>query len=200
VSRDQDRIPPSQAEEKGASFRVVDRRRRHDEEGEAGETAEEHPAFVEELKRRAEKAEEQLREYIAAFRKEREELDLVRQRLAARAEERAQAAVGRSFGSFLEVVDSLERALEHASEEDPLRAGIAHTLERLLALLQAEGLERVAPLGEPFDPRECEALLTRAVGQEEHDRVVEVLRPGFRFGDKVLRAAQVAVGRFEPPA
>jgi molecular chaperone GrpE len=190
-------------EDESPSFRVVDRRRHQSDEhttGEDEESREELPAFVEELRTRAEKAEEQLRDYIAAFRKEREELDLVRQRLEARSEARAREAVGRSLGRFLEVVDNLERALSHASEQDPLREGIAHTLELLLSVLEAEGLERIDPLGEAFDPREAEAVLTREVGEEEHDRVVEVLRHGYRFEEKVLRAAQVAVGRFESPA
>jgi molecular chaperone GrpE len=188
-------------QDEDAGFRVVDRRRRHDEEEDetgGAEAREEYPAYVEELRGRAEAAEEKLREYIAAFREEKEGLDLLRKRLEERAEERAREAVGRGFGRFLEVAENLERALAHAPPEDPLREGVARTHEMLLALLEEQGLERLSPLGEEFDPREAEAVLTRECGEKEHGCVVEVLRPGFRFHEKVLRAAQVVVGRHEP--
>jgi molecular chaperone GrpE len=189
-------------EEEEASFRVVDRRRRHEEESgetEAAESREQYPAYVEELRGRAEAAEEKLREYIAAFREERESLERLRKRLEERAEERAREAVGRGFGRFLEVAELLERALDHAPPEDPLREGVERTHRMLLDLLEEQGLESLSPLGEAFDPHEAEAVLTRECGEEDHGKVLEVLRPGFRWDEKVLRAAQVVVGRHEAP-
>jgi molecular chaperone GrpE len=189
----------SREEEEVPVIRVVDRRRHHDESPdestEAEETADEYPTFVEQLRARTEEAEEKLREYIEAYRREREELDAVRKRLTEQAETRAREAIGRSFGRFLEVVDNLERALSHADEDDPMREGVQQTYDLLLSLLQAEGLERVAPLGESFDPEASEAIMTRPSDEENHGRVLEVVQPGYRFDGKTLRPARVVVGR-----
>jgi molecular chaperone GrpE len=180
-------------------FRVVDKRHAHENGGDgaddAEESADEFPTVVGEFQRRAEAAEEKLREYIAAYKQERVELDAVRRRLRADAEGRAREAIGRSLGRFLEVVDNLDRALAHAAEDDPLRDGVQQTRDMLLAVLKEQGVEAVEPLGDAFDPQVAEAVMTRPVGDEEDGRVVEVLRTGYLFDDKVLRAVQVVVGK-----
>jgi molecular chaperone GrpE len=60
-----------------------------------------------------------------------------------------------------------------------------------MAVLEKEGLERIDPEGEPFDPKESDA-----VAHEEGDGgpvVTQVLRPGYRWKGRVLRPAMVRV-------
>lgn len=187
-------------EEEEPRFRVVDRRLKHRTDSgpsERPEPREEYPTFVEQLLRRTEEAEKTLGEYRDAYKQEKEELDAVRRRLTADAEARAREAVGRSFGRFLEVVDNLDLALDHASQDDPLREGVQRTRDQLLTILESAGLERIAPRDEPFDPHEAEAVMTREADSEMDGKVLEVIRCGYRHGDKVIRPAQVVVGRHE---
>jgi molecular chaperone GrpE len=179
---------------------VVDRRLKHEagaEPADAPESREEYPTYVEQLLRRTEEAERTLGEYRDAYKKEKEELDAVRRRLTAEVETRAREAVGRSFGRFLEVIDNLDLALGHASQDDPLREGVERVRDQLLAILESAGLERIAPQDLPFDPHEAEAVMTRAADREMDGMVLEVIRCGYRHEDKVVRPAQVVVGRHE---
>lgn len=189
-------------DEEAAPFRVVDRRHgaRGAEQAEADEgtaAAERPPSLVDELRGRAEEAEARLRDYIAAYRREREELEAFRRRLRETEEARARETLGGSLGRFLEVVDNLERALEHAADDDPLREGVLRTLEMMLRILQDEGVERLEPLGRAFDPEIAEAVMVRPTDADRDGTVIEVLRSGFSYAGRVLRAAQVVVGRKE---
>ncbi|MER3452406.1 MAG: nucleotide exchange factor GrpE, partial [Acidimicrobiia bacterium] len=86
---------------------------------------------------------------------------------------------------LLPVLDAFELALEHGTE------GVEPIYRSLMGVLEAEGLERIDPVGKPFDPNEH-----NAVAHEEGEGgpvVVEVLRPGYRFKGRILRPAMVKV-------
>jgi molecular chaperone GrpE len=91
-----------------------------------------------------------------------------------------------------------------ASERDPvadpglrdLREGVRLTLGTLEKRIAEMGATRLEVLGLPFDPRTGEAIDLAVVADESQDGIVtEELRPGWRIGDRVLRAARVRVGR-----
>ena len=96
-------------------------------------------------------------------------------------------------------MDDLDLALAHADsvpEARPLADGVAMARTRFLTGLERQGIERIAPDGQPFDPIEAEALRVDPVDSPEMDNVVtETLQPGYRMGDRVIRPARVAVGR-----
>jgi len=58
---------------------------------------------------------------------------------------------------------------------------------------QAEGLTRVYPLGEPFDPNLHEAIGHAPVPGVPADHVAQVLQAGYIAGDRVIRPARVLV-------
>jgi len=102
-------------------------------------------------------------------------------------------AVGSVLESLLPVLDDLHLARQHGDLDGGPFAAIADKLEAVLARL---GLERFGAVGEPFDPSVHEALMhTEADLGEGIDvtTVTQVLQPGYRQGDRVLRAARVAV-------
>jgi molecular chaperone GrpE len=100
---------------------------------------------------------------------------------------------------LLETVDDLDLALEHARSvpgAEALVRGVELARKRFLDALATSGVERFGEVGVPFDPNEAEALRVDPVPAAERDgTVTEVLRPGYRLGGRVLRAARVAVGR-----
>jgi molecular chaperone GrpE len=102
-------------------------------------------------------------------------------------------AVGGVLESLLPVLDDIHLARQHGDLDDGPFAAIADKLE---ATLGRYGLERFGAAGEPFDPAVHEALMhTEADLGEGVDvtTVTQVLQPGYRQGDRLIRAARVAV-------
>jgi len=98
--------------------------------------------------------------------------------------------VERSLGGFVErllpVLDACDGALAHgATEVEPIAAA-------LLSALEKEGLTRIDPIGEPFDPTVADAVVHEPGGGGEHI-VSEVLRAGYAWQGRVLRPAMVKV-------
>jgi molecular chaperone GrpE len=102
-------------------------------------------------------------------------------------------AVGSVLEALLPVLDDIHLAREHGDLDGGPFAAIADKLEAILARY---GLERFGAVGEPFDPAVHEALMhTEAdLGEGvEVTTVTQVLQPGYRQGDRIVRAARVAV-------
>ena len=105
-------------------------------------------------------------------------------------------AVHSVLEAVLPVLDDINAAREHGDLAGGPFAAIADKLESTLAKF---GLERYGAAGEEFDPNLHEALMHTAwpgddsIGAADSTTVVQVLQPGYRAGDQVLRAARVAV-------
>jgi molecular chaperone GrpE len=84
------------------------------------------------------------------------------------------------------VLDACDGALQHgATEVEPIAAA-------LLGVLEKEGLDRIDPLGEPFDPTVADAVVHEPGDGGEHI-VSQVMRPGYSWQGRVLRPAMVKV-------
>jgi molecular chaperone GrpE len=98
--------------------------------------------------------------------------------------------------ALLPVLDDIHAAREHGDLVDGPFAAIADKLESTLGKF---GLERYGAVGEEFDPTLHEALMHTAWPQDGSveptgsTTVVQVLQPGYRAGEQILRAARVAV-------
>lgn len=107
-----------------------------------------------------------------------------RERLAA-----GDVAVGRALTGLLPVVDDIDRARVHGDLSGAFKA-VADKLDSVLTTL---GLTPFGTVGDPFDPALHEAVL-----HDESDAVTEptcttVMRPGFRYQERLLRPAMVGV-------
>ncbi len=92
--------------------------------------------------------------------------------------------------AIIPVLDDLDAARRHGDLTGPF-AAIAEKLETVLA--QRFGIERYGEAGEEFDPTVHEALMHATSEDAEVTAVAQVLQPGYRVGDRVVRAARVAV-------
>jgi len=95
-----------------------------------------------------------------------------------------------ALAPIVEVLDTIDRAREHG-DLDPGFQAVADQLERVVG--QA-GLIRFGAPGDPFDPQLHEAL--SHIGEDPEVEVTTakvVAKAGYRFGDRVVRAAQVLV-------
>ncbi len=100
-----------------------------------------------------------------------------------------QTAVGGVLGELVPVLDDIERARQHGELEGAFKT-VGEALESTVSRL---GLERFGAAGEPFDPNVHEALTHEASDEVSVPTVVSVYQPGYRFADRVLRPARVAV-------
>jgi molecular chaperone GrpE len=102
-------------------------------------------------------------------------------------------AVAGVLEALLPVLDDVHLARQHGDLESGPFAAIAEKLEAILGRL---GLNRYGEPGETFDPMVHEALMhiqAELVAGTTEPTVVQVLQPGYRIGERVLRAARVAV-------
>jgi molecular chaperone GrpE len=100
---------------------------------------------------------------------------------------------------MLPVVDNLERAIEHATQQSgssPIVEGVQLVLRQFLSAFERLDVTPVEAAGQPFDPNLHEAI-SQAESDQPPGTVVQVLQRGYRSGDRLLRPALVVVAK--PP-
>lgn len=100
-------------------------------------------------------------------------------------------AQGRVLTELLPVLDDIGRARDHGELEGGFRR-VGESLESAVAKL---GLERFGVKDEPFDPKIHEALMHVVSPDVTDDTCIEILQPGYRLGERVLRVARVTVAQ-----
>ena len=89
---------------------------------------------------------------------------------------------------LLPFLDALDKAEVFIKDQ-----GLKIVKENLIKVLKEIGVEEIDVLNKPFDPMTSEAI--DIVASDKDNIVVEVLRKGYKFQDKILRVAQVKVGK-----
>jgi molecular chaperone GrpE len=140
-----------------------------------------------------------LRDYIAARKAEKANMEAFKNRMKRDQELEVRAAAARRVGVLVDVLDNLYMtagACREGGEIEALIEGVEIVAKNFLTVLEADGLRRVDPTGEAFDPTCMEAMTVVPVTDEEQDNtVLETIRPGYWIGDQELRPALVTVGR-----
>ncbi|MEX1247591.1 MAG: nucleotide exchange factor GrpE [Anaerolineales bacterium] len=137
-------------------------------------------------------------EHLDGWQRAQAEFSNYKKRLAREQEQQAAEVRGRVLKRYLEIVDDLERALKNSPHEDEgatWAEGIDLIYKKLISFLESEGLERFDPLGELFDPNLHEAVTQEESKDHESGVIIEVLRPGYMLGERVLRPAAVKVAK-----
>ena len=98
-------------------------------------------------------------------------------------------AIAGVLEQLLPVLDDIGRARDHGDLDGAFKT-VADNLEATVARL---GLERYGEAGEPFDPAVHEALMHEHSDAVSAPTCVQILFPGYRVGERILRAARVAV-------
>jgi len=135
-------------------------------------------------------------EYLALAQRTQADFENYRKRVAreaAAAQERGTAVLAKEL---LPALDNLDRAIEAATEDDPLLEGVRLARSELGAGLARAGIECYSPIGEQFDPSLHEAVATAPQpedGGSASGTVVEVYQAGYRSGANVIRPARVVV-------
>jgi len=85
-------------------------------------------------------------------------------------------------------LDNLEKAEIFIKDN-----GLKQTKEMLYQILKSEKIEELQILGKEFDPHAAEAV--ELVAGDKENIIVGIIRKGYKFGDKILRVAQVKVSK-----
>ncbi|HMC51710.1 MAG TPA: nucleotide exchange factor GrpE [Acidimicrobiales bacterium] len=131
-------------------------------------------------------------EYLDALRRLQADFENYKKRIIKQQTEHLQTAGQDLVGKLLPALDAIDLARAHAATAGSDGGGLEQVGNALFEALKKEGLERIDPLGEPFDPTEAEAVLHEA-GDGGESRVVQVMRAGYRWKGRVLRPAMVKV-------
>jgi molecular chaperone GrpE len=134
-------------------------------------------------------------DYLALAQRTQADFENYRKRVAREAAAAQERGVCSLAKELLPALDNLDRAIEHADQNDPLLHGVRLVRSELAASLARAGIESFSPAGEPFDPEVHEAVATaaQAPGGKPSGTVVEVYQPGYRLGASILRPARVVV-------
>lgn len=130
------------------------------------------------------------------------ELENTRRRGEREKADAAKYGISNFARDLLSVADNFARALELAPEDpsdmdaDGLKGlvnGMRMTEKELLTVFERNGIKRLSPNGEKFDPNVHQAIAQVPGNGEAKDVVVDVVAPGFVIGDRLIRAAMVTV-------
>lgn len=124
--------------------------------------------------------------------------DNYRRRTAQERLDERQRATEKLVVDLLPVIDDLERAIEHADNlTDPAAKqfveGVSAVCNKLVNVLNKEGVEVVNPVGEAFDPLSHQAVSQIEDAQAYDETVAQVYQKGYRMGGKDIRTAMVVV-------
>lgn len=126
------------------------------------------------------------------------EAENTRRRAARDVENAHKFALERFAAELLPVIDSLEKAVEVASEAEgaeSIAEGVELSLKLFVNVLDKHGVEQIDPAGEPFDPQLHEAMAVIPSDHAEPNSVIEVMQRGYRLNGRLVRAAKVVVAR-----
>lgn len=136
------------------------------------------------------------------------EAENTRKRAARDLADTRQYAVTGFAREMLDVADNLSRALAAIPDEARITAsealgglisGVELTDKSLHSALERNGVRKIDPKGEKFNPNHHQAV-AQIPAHAPAGEVVEVIQPGYLLGDRTLRAAMVAVSSGTPPA
>ncbi|MFN8018651.1 MAG: nucleotide exchange factor GrpE [Acidimicrobiales bacterium] len=127
-------------------------------------------------------------EYLDLARRTQAEFENYRKRVANQAADDLARASASLVEQLLPVLDACDGAIAHgAAEVEPIYAALLQTLEK-------QGLERIDPVDQPFDPNQHEAVMHEpGDGSEDGTVVTAVMRAGYGWKGLVVRPAMVKV-------
>ena len=98
-------------------------------------------------------------------------------------------AIGSVLTELLATLDDIDRAADH----NELTGGFKAVADQLAAITNRFGLEKYGTEGEAFDPQIHEALLHDTSADVKVSTATKILQPGYKFKERILRPARVAV-------
>jgi molecular chaperone GrpE len=133
------------------------------------------------------------------------ETENIRRRSEREREDTAKFAISSFAKSLLDAADNMRRAIDavpaEAVEQDQALAtlmdGVAATERQLLAAFERNGITRIEPVGEVFDPNFHQAMFELPGSGKPAGTIIQVIQPGYVLQGRLLRPAMVGVAKGE---
>ena len=125
------------------------------------------------------------------------EFDNFRKRTLREKMELVQSGSAECVKNFLPLMDDLQRALEaieKSNDLEALREDVELIAQKFRETLKKQNVKEIEALGLELDTHHHEAVARFDAGKEKKGKIVDVVQPGYKMGDKVLRFAKVVVG------
>jgi len=98
-----------------------------------------------------------------------------------------------AVAKMLPVYDNLERALNQETADAAFKKGVEMTMNELVKIFTALGVEIFGTVGDAFDPNLHNAVMHIDSDELEENTISQVFQKGFKIGEKVVRFAMVQV-------
>jgi len=100
-----------------------------------------------------------------------------------------ESAIGAVLTELLALLDDVDRAEQHGE----LTGGFKAVADQLNSITSRIGLEKYGTAGEAFDPQIHEALMHDESADVAVATASKILQPGYKYKERILRPARVAV-------
>lgn len=134
------------------------------------------------------------------------EMDNLRKRFAREREDAIKYSVSTFARDLLDVSDTFRRALDSIpptlkedSKINPLVEGIEAMERALLTVFEKNGIRKIEPIDEPFNPNFHEVMFEAPVPEKPNGTIIQIIEPGYLLHDRLLRPARVGVSKSTGP-
>lgn len=155
-----------------------------------------NPEQIQDLRAKAAKADE----HWDRFLRQTADFDNFKKRAARERQDAAKAATESLLAKLIPVLDNFEMALAAAASAqapsvESLKTGVTMIHSQFKSAVADTGLEEIDATGQPFDPNFHEAVSQADSTEIPAGHVLQQLRKGYRFRDRLLRPATVIVAQ-----
>ena len=150
---------------------------------------------VEELETQLKDAENKAEKHLSQLKYAKADLENVQKQSRKRIQDVMDRANGGLLQQLLPLLDEVEILATNDAEKDKLVQGIGMVLKKLQKVMDSEGVRAIEAEGHPFDPFRHDAVMEVETLEEPDGVVVEEVRRGYMYKDRVLRASMVKVAR-----
>lgn len=139
------------------------------------------------------KTEQELEETVDRLKRVMAEFENYKKRNTKEKEQLYNSLLADIIGSFLPVLDNLEKAVITTTEDENMKQGIELVVKQIYDIFTKFGVEKIETVGKPFDPELHDAVSSVQDETLGEKIVKEEFRTGYKLGLKVIRHAMVIV-------
>lgn len=132
-------------------------------------------------------------EYFEHLKRNMAEFDNFKKRMSKEKENLYITIISDVLADILPIIDNFEKAVSAETKDESFKDGMVMIYNQLNDTLKKFGLEEIDALNKTFDPNYHEAVMHVEDDNFGEKEIVEVLRKGYKIGDKVIRHSMVKV-------
>lgn len=148
---------------------------------------------VAQLEKDLEVAEKKADQYLNQLRYSKADLQNIQKQNQKRIQEIIERANGQLLEQLLPILDEISILANTETTKEKLQEGITMVDKKMEKVMISHGIELIKAEGEPFDPFKHEAIMEVETEDYPEGFVVEEVRGGYMFNDRVLRPSVVKV-------